>query len=194
VELSDGQTVTAAAVVSAVPWYELTRLLPSPLLREELFFASVLDLTPAPIISINLWFDQPITELDFVGLRGTTTQWLFSRKRLPAAGAYPILLVLSGAHAHIGCSKEELRKLALEELSLFFPLVQKARLLRFLVVKERRATFSPRPGTESLRPVARTPIKAFYLAGDWTATGLPATIEGAVQSGYRAAQEIIGRS
>lgn len=195
---ADGSEVRARAVLSAVPWLELARLLPEEVLRSEPFFAACLALRPAPIISINLWFDRPITDLEFAGLRGTTIQWLFnkspvpsdSRRGSPESGLVRVSLVLSGAHAHIERSKDDLLAVALRELAELVPAAGEAKLVHSLVLKERLATFSPGCDTEALRPPTRTPMRGLYLAGDWTATGLPATIEGAVQSGYTAAQEI----
>jgi len=197
VRLADGSEIRARVVLSAVPWFELARLLPSELARTEPFFAACLALRPAPIISINLWFDRPITDLEFAGLRGTTIQWLFNKSRIlsaggetPDAGLFYVSLVLSGAHAHIERSKDDLLAAACRELGELLPAARQAKLIHSLVVKERWATFSPNSDTEVLRPPSRTPVHRLYLAGDWTATGLPATIEGAVQSGYTAAGEI----
>jgi squalene-associated FAD-dependent desaturase len=189
VELNDGQKLETAPVISAVPWHQLATLLPQELLRSEPFFAAALALRPAPIISINLWFDVPITELEFAGLRGTTIQWLFNKSRIMGTSDNYVSLVLSGAHEHVSRSKQELLAIALQELGELLPGVRKAKLLHSLVIKERFATFSPSPEAHPLRPPARTPVRGFFLAGDWTATGLPATIEGAVQSGYTAARE-----
>jgi zeta-carotene desaturase len=191
VRLSSGEEIEAANVLSAVPSFQLAGLLPGELLRFEPFFAPVISLRPAPIISINLWFDRPITALDFVGLRGTTIQWLFSKGAILDSGENYVSLVLSGAHRHIGRSKEELLATALPELGDLFPETQKATLRHALVIKERFATFSPTWEAEQLRPTARTPVRGLYLAGDWTATGLPATIESAVRSGYTAAEAIL---
>jgi len=192
VELTSGETIEGLPVISAVPWRQLAIVMPGDLLRTEPFFAGALVLRPAPIISINLWFDAPITDLEFAGLRGTTIQWLFDKSRIWGANDHCISLVLSGAHEHIGRPKEELLAIALRELAEMLPVVRKAKLLRSLVIKERFATFSPSPEAEPVRPPARTPIQGLFLAGDWTATGLPATIEGAVQSGYTAARVLIG--
>jgi zeta-carotene desaturase len=241
VRLSSGEEIEAETVLSAVPSFQLAGLLPGELLRQEPFFAPVVSLGPAGIISINLWFDRSITDLDFVGLRGTTIQWLFNKSKilgyprdsspLPLAGVqfldpdgvhrtpeigeggppppalssagadrvrgsktsseHYISLVLSGARRHISRGKEELLATALRELSALFPETQKATLLHSLVIKERFATFSPTWEAEQVRPTARTPVRGLCLAGDWTATGLPATIEGAVQSGYTAAEVIL---
>lgn len=191
VELASGERIEGLPVISAVPWHQLAVVIPNDLLRAEPFFAGALALRPAPIISINLWFDAPITDLEFAGLRGTTIQWLFDKSRIMGANDHYISLVLSGAHEHIGRAKDELLATALRELEELLPASRKARLLRSLVIKERFATFSPSPEAEPLRPPARTPIRGLFLAGDWTATGLPATIEGAARSGYTAAWEVL---
>ncbi len=192
VDLGAGNVLEGASVISAAPWQQFATLMPGDLLRSEPFFAGALALRPAPIISINLWFDVPITDLEFVGLRGTNIQWLFDKSRILSASDHCIALVLSGAHEHVSRSKEELLAISLRELGEVLPSVRKAKLLHSLVIKERFATFSPSPEAELLRPNARTPIRGLFLAGDWTATGLPATIEGAVQSGYTAAKEVLG--
>jgi predicted NAD/FAD-dependent oxidoreductase len=174
-----------------VPWQQLAGLLPGDLLRTEPFFSAALALRPAPIISINLWFDAPLTELEFAGLRGTTIQWLFNKSRILGSSDHCVSLVLSGAHQQVGRPKQVLLALALEELGELLPDVRKAKLLHSLVIKERSATFSPSPEADLLRPPACTPVRGLFLVGDWTDTGLPATIEGAVQSGYTAAREVL---
>jgi len=189
--LASGEEVEAASVLSAVPSFQLAALLPGELLRQEPFFASVICLRPAPIISINLWFDRSITDLDFVGLRGATIQWLFNKGKIFGLGENYVSLVLSGAHRHVNRGKQELLDTALLELGDFFPEAREASLLHSLVIKERFATFSPTWEAEGFRAAARTPVRGLYLAGDWTATGLPATIEGAVQSGYAAAGAVL---
>ena len=191
VDLGAGEKIEGAQVISAVPWHQMAVLVPNDLLRTEPFFAAALALRPAPIISINLWFDAPVTNLQFAGLRGTTIQWLFDKSRILATSDHYVSLVLSAAREHISRSKEELVAISLRELGEMLPAVRRAKLLHSLVIKERFATFSPSPEAEPLRPSARTPIRGLFLAGDWTATGLPATIEGAVQSGYTAAREVV---
>ena len=189
--LSSGEQIEAESVVSAVPCFQFAGLLPGELLRRESFVAALILLQPAPIISINLWFDRPITDLDFAGLRGATVQWLFNKGKISEQNDSYVSLVLGGAHRHIATSKEELLAVALRELGDFFPEARQARLLHSLVIKERFATFSPTCEAEERRPATRTPIRGLFLAGDWTSTGLPATIEGAVQSGYAAAAAVL---
>ena len=189
--LSRGEEIEAECVLSAVPSFQLAGMLPGDLLCQEPFFAGVLSLRPAPIISINLWFERAITELEVVGLRGSTMQWLFNRGKILGTGEPYVSLVLSGAHQHLARHKEELLSTALLELGDLFPLSRTVQLCHSLIIKERFATFSPTWEAERLRPAARTPVRGLYLAGDWTDTGLPATIEGAVQSGYKAARAIL---
>ena len=209
VKLAGGEEIEARTVLSAVPCFQFVELLPGDVLRSEPFFERILALQPAPIISINLWFDRPVTDLDFAGLRGTSVQWLFNKGqilegapgRLKEAGrttgaAAPgwkgyVSLVVSGARAHIERSREDLQELALRELRELLPRAREAKLVHALVIKERFATFSPRADAEDARPEALTPVRGLYLAGDWTSTGLPATIEGAVKSGYTAAEAIL---
>ncbi len=188
--LADGETIKASRVVSAVPWFRLVPLLPAELLRQDPFFAHCLDLEPVPIVSIYCWFDRPVTREEFIGLRGTTVQWLFNKAEADGKGPYLVSLVISGARKEVRCEKTELIDTAVRELRELFPAAREAKLLRALVIKERFATFSPRVETESLRPPAVTPVRGFFLAGDWTDTGLPATIEGAVRSGYTAADVV----
>lgn len=187
----DGSSAEASAVISAVPWHEFVRIIPADLLRSEPYFTNILSLLPAPIISINLWFDRPITDLEFAGLRGTTIQWIFNRSKITGSTGHAYSLVLSGAHRQVQTSKDELLKIALHDIEQLFPAARDARLLHSLIIKERFATFSPGVGVDQFRPAAKSPIRGLYLAGDWTATGLPATIEGAVASGYVAAEHVV---
>lgn len=200
VKLSDGNSIPATNVISALPWTEFLRLLPTEVREGVPFFARISALRPAPIISINLWFDREVTRLDFAGLRGSTVQWLFNKRDLlgspqtasplPEPRGY-LSLVVSGAHALIDRTNEELLDTALADLARLLPATHQAKLLRSMIIKERLATFSPSPEAEESRPSAPTPVRRLYLAGDWTSTGLPATIEGAVKSGYTAARETL---
>lgn len=191
VRLSDGSTLASGFVLSAVPCFQLARLLPHDLLTGESFFAGLAAMRPVPIISLNLWLDRDITPLEFAGLRGTTVQWFFNKGKILGSGEHYISLVISGAHEHVHREKEELLSLALQELRELFPRAREAAVLHSLVIKERFATFSASVEAARLRPGSRTPVAGLYLAGDWTNTGLPATIESAVKSGYTAAREVL---
>ncbi len=190
VTFPDGTRVEAAAVVSAVPPSVLLRLLPEGA-REAAGLREILArFHSSPIVSVNLWLDRPVCEEAFVALLGTRFQWLFNKAGILRASreeASYISLILSAAHEEVGMSNEALIQSALEDLRRCFPAAAGAELVRAQVVREREATVSLTPEAEALRPGSTTPIRNLFLAGDWTATGLPATIESAVVSGEEAA-------
>jgi zeta-carotene desaturase len=183
-----GRSWQATHYVSALPFERLAPLhpdLPAILgLQLDAFEHS-------PITGVHLWFDRPVTPLPHGTLLDRTVQWFYSR----AGGAY-LKLVVSASRSLNTASKQQIIDLCLRELKEFLPGMLGASLTRAHVVKEMRATFSARPGLESLRPEATTPLANFSLAGDWTRSGWPATMEGAVRSGYRAAEAasaVLGR-
>ncbi len=189
IQSADGSVIEANTVISSVPPFQLVRLLPKEVIAR--FFPGLPSMRPAPIISLNLWFDREVTDLEFAGLRGATIQWLFNKGKILADGGHYVSLVISGAHDHIQREKDELVSLALAELRQFLPAAQDARLVHSLIIKERFATVSPTAEAVRARPAATTPVRGLFLAGDWTRTGLPATIESAVKSGYTAAAEVL---
>jgi tetratricopeptide (TPR) repeat protein len=132
---------------------------------------------------IHLWFDREVTTLPHATLLDRTMQWMFNKD----AGRY-LQLVVSASRDLTNLARHEIVDIAIGDLRLYFPRVRDARLLKAHVVKEQRATFSPAPETEALRPGCRTAMHNVFLAGDWTRTGWPATMEGAVRSGYLAAE------
>ena len=139
----------------------------------------------SPITGIHLWFDRPVTSLPHATLLDRTVQWMFNKSE----GRY-LQLVVSASRGLVRTPKADVIALALRELAEFFPEVSRATLERSHVVKELRATFSARPGVEALRPAAETGLGNIVLAGDWTRSGWPATMEGAVRSGYIAAAAV----
>ena len=141
--------------------------------------------THAPITGIHLWFDRPVIDLPQATLLDRTIQWIFNKHQ----GRY-VQLVVSASHSLIEMPRAEVIALALRELGDFFPVAREARLEKAHVVKEVRAVLSPQPDLEAKRPPARTSIRNLFLAGDWTRTGWPAIMEGAVRSGYLAAEAV----
>jgi squalene-associated FAD-dependent desaturase len=186
VALRDGRHVPAAACVAAVPPRALVPLLPPPArcaLRPERLEA----LESSPIVSAHLWYDRPVLRQPFVGLIGTTTQWLFNRSRLLGIendGGQCVSAVISGDREVAGWETGRIAAAVDADVRAVLPA---ARLAQAVVVKEKHATIAPTPAAERLRPPTETPIAGFVLAGDWIATGLPPTIESAVVSGHRAA-------
>jgi hydroxysqualene dehydroxylase len=187
IELKGGERVGADYFLSAVPSSAFLRLLPVELRAGE--FASLASLESSPIVSINLWFDRPIIDREFVGLIGTRSQWIFNKNLILAPGkkSNQIAVIISAARGFIDCTRQELVDLALNELHDLIPDSRSAELLHSRVIKEREATLAHTIESDSLRPGPRTRIANLVLAGDWTATGLPATIESAVLSGHTAA-------
>ena len=139
----------------------------------------------APITGVHLWFDREVTKLSHATLLDRTMQWMFNKD----GGRY-LQLVVSASHDLTALSRGEIIDMAVGDLRLFFPRVLEAKVVKAHVVKEQRATFSAAPGTEALRPTAQSRLPGVFLAGDWTRTGWPATMEGAVRSGYLAAEEV----
>jgi uncharacterized protein with NAD-binding domain and iron-sulfur cluster len=187
-QLKSGECLEADCYISAVPPSALGRILPLEARRR--YFPNLLALASSPIVSMNLWFDRPVINRPFVGLLGTRVQWLFNRDLIchSVKESNHVALVISAAYKYVDCTREELVELACAELRSLVPDAKGAKLLHSRVVKEREATISHTIESDRIRPGANTPIHNLILAGDWTDTGLPATIESAVMSGRRAAE------
>jgi predicted NAD/FAD-dependent oxidoreductase len=194
VRLKNGDTIASRCVVSALPPPSLAKVLPGEL-RTTAALGSLDHFSTSPIVSIHLWFDAEFMADILLGLIDRPLHWVFNRRRFITGGDSPypgyVSCVISGAHAEIGLPASELVRRSLLEIGAVYPLARDAKLMRSLVVKERRATYSPEKRGESLRPATRTAWPGFVLAGDWTATGLPSTIEGAVRSGVAAARAVL---
>jgi hydroxysqualene dehydroxylase len=174
------------AVICATAWYALPSVFPDRPAPLEAVLRAAESTDASPIVTVNLWFDRPVTTHSFVGLPGRAMQWVFDKRALLGEASSHLSLVSSGATALVGQTNQELVDLALRELTAALPGVKRAELRRAVVVREKRATFSVAPG-QPPRPRVDTAIPGLFLAGDWIETGLPATIEGAVVSGHRAA-------
>ena len=178
--------MSARSVICAVPWHAL----PVVFSERSAVLQPILDAAAhteaSPIVTVNLWFDRVVTERTLVGLPGRTLQWVFDKRAVFGEQASHLSLVSSGAEHVVSKGNEELIALALKEVRDALPAARSAALVRGVVVREKRASFSVAPG-QPARPSARTGVPGLFLAGDWIATGLPATIEGAVVSGHMAA-------
>jgi squalene-associated FAD-dependent desaturase len=151
--------------------------------------------THSSIVTTHLWFDREFTGLHHAALLDTTYEWIFNKTRIrnadAAQGSY-VELVKGSANAILNLGREELIERALTELKLFFPALASCRLVKSAVLKEARATFSATPGLDAYRPGARTAWPGLFVAGDWTRTDWPSTMESAARSGYLAAEAICG--
>jgi squalene-associated FAD-dependent desaturase len=180
-------------VVLAVPFDGLAKLLPETSASQPLR-DSLARFETSPITGIHLWFDREISDLEHAVLLDRTIQWMFHKSKLQKRdqngdGSY-VELVVSSSKSLVEKSRQEIVDLVVGELKEFFPAARDAQLVKSTVIKEIHATYSPKPGVELNRPQPQTVWPRVYLAGDWTATGWPATMEGAVRSGYLAAQSV----
>jgi squalene synthase HpnD len=191
IKFGDGSMLQPEAVVSALPWHVLRGLLPA----ESKLARACGQIHDAPIVSLHLWMDRSVLNEPFIGLLDSPVHWVFSRDHIHGVSGHGqeghiITAVVSGARDLVDKTGPELEELTLRELGRFLPEARDAKVLHRMVYKARSATFAATPETEPLRPEATTEWTNFWLAGDWTNTGLPATIEGAIISGMRAARAV----
>jgi zeta-carotene desaturase len=194
VEREDCSVETADYYLSAVPQDILPELLPSEVVELEPVFSNLRNLRTSPITGVHLWFDRVVMNEPFLTLVDSTTQWVFNKTQLYGGGengGQYLQLVISASYALTSRSRQDIIAMCLEELRRVLPATADATLVKGTVVKEMSATFSPEPGSDRWRPAQKSPLGGLFLAGDWTATGWPSTMEGAVRSGYLAAEAIL---
>jgi zeta-carotene desaturase len=204
-----GSETACDYAVLALPFNVLSGMLPEEVASLGLK-ASLQRFETSPITGIHLWFDRQVTDLPHAVLLDRTIQWMFQKNSFqlpvvscqngaPSGGAGNskletgntyMELVVSSSKTLVDKSRQEILDLAMRELSEFFPEVANAKVVKSTVIKEVNATYSPLPGTDTYRPSQVSPWPRVFLAGDWTATGWPATMEGAVRSGYLAAEAL----
>ncbi|MEK6262710.1 MAG: hydroxysqualene dehydroxylase HpnE [Planctomycetota bacterium] len=203
--LSTGELVVGDEFIAALPFFRVRSILPQSLAAHP-DLAGIERLEAAPISSVHLWFDRPITELPHAVLVDRLCQWMFNRtalgvrakspetaKESKATGEHYYQIVISASRELAGQSREAILAQVLAELTAVWPETARATLLHSRQVTEHRAVFSPLPGVDQWRPWQQSPIGNLQLAGDWTRTGWPATMEGAVRSGYLAAANVLAR-
>ena len=212
VELDNHALETSDYYIAAVPHDQLPGLLPAKVVEREPAFANLSRLRSAPITGVHLWFDRVVMTEPYLTLLDHTTQWIFNKSLLYGPSAPPagtdvagqagapggavenfqyLQLVISASYELVPRSRQDIIELCRRELQEILPPAREARLLKATVIKETAATFSPEPGCDRWRPCQSGPIENLFLAGDWTATGWPATMESAVRSGYLAAEAIL---
>jgi zeta-carotene desaturase len=209
--LEDGSEVPANACILAVPHQALQGLLPKGTEGVNAVLSAVTHLRSSPITGVHLWFDRAVMAEPFLTLLDHTTQWIFNKSLLyqihetggeragrtkqasgetSASGQY-LQLVISASYDLVPRSRQEIIDLCCRELADVLPATRAAKLEKATVIKDVHATFSPEPGVDVWRPGQEIGVKNFFLAGDWTRTGWPATMEGAVRSGYLAAEALL---
>jgi squalene-associated FAD-dependent desaturase len=207
VTLDSEEALHADYFISALPHETLLELLPAEIASGSPVFAGLRNLRCSPITSVHLWYDRSVMSEPFITLLDTTTQWIFNKSLLSsqaqsqskdaaepeesAPGGQYIQLVISASYDLVSQSRQDIIAKCQSEIAPILPATRDAKVLKATVIKETVATFSPEPGCDRWRPAARSPVEGLFLAGDWTATGWPATMEGAVRSGYLAAEAIL---
>lgn len=192
VELRSGERLTADHYLAAVPFPRLLSLLPEEIVAKESYFSGLRNLETSPITSVHIWYDRAVVRLPHVVLVDCLGQWVFGRGEVAPREHY-LQVVVSASRLLRGMGQEEVQRRIVQELAQLFPRAAAARVLRIRVVTEHAATFSVVPGVDKWRPIQASPILNLFVAGDWTATGWPATMEGAVRSGYLAVEALLAQ-
>ena len=192
IQLAQGEPLTTDAVVLAVPHEKAAPLMPSGALPDETV-AGWAGLGASPIVNVHVIYDRPVMDLPFVAAIDSPVQWVFDRTRisgLDKPGHQYLAISLSAADQYADTPVAELQEQFVPALAELFPAARDAEVAEFFVTRERRATFRQAPGSGALRPKAETLMPGLALAGAWTDTGWPDTMEGAVRSGLAAAAQL----
>jgi squalene-associated FAD-dependent desaturase len=197
VELADGTSDCFDYLILAVPWRRAESLLDETL-RQQLPELDGWSKQPSsPITGVHLWFDRPLTELTHAVLIGHLSQWVFNHGRTVSSGndetGYYYQVVISASRDLASMEREELVDRVVDELRRLWPMSEQATLLKSQVITQREAVFSYMPGLDRRRPQQQSSLPRLLLAGDWTYTEWPATMEGAVRSGYLAAEAFLAQ-
>jgi squalene-associated FAD-dependent desaturase len=197
VRFDNGESAYGDFYVLAVPHDEVLKLLPPAVVERDANYSGLRHLAVSPITGIHFRLDREVMAAPFLTVLDRTIQWVFNKSRMleaqndGATGGQYLQIVVSASYGLVPLSRQEIIELCWRELCEVIPAAREAKLLKATVIKETAATFSPQPGCDRWRPPQVTGLKNLLLAGDWTATGWPATMEGAVRSGYLAAEAIL---
>jgi zeta-carotene desaturase len=187
-----GEMYHSNSIIMAIPPKSIKRILHKEC-KEYEFYEALDQYTFSPIISVYLWIDKEFPDLEFAALLGTNTQWVFHKNAFMHNNLSSTLLscTVSAGNDSIDDEGASIAMQCLQEIKLCFPSVKDATLLHWKVIKEKHATFLATPETENKRHSTYTDIEGLFIAGDWTDTKLPATLEGAAISGYHAANAVL---
>lgn len=194
ITLQDGETLTADYYVSALQFDLLLKLLPAEITAGIPYWECLPGIALSPIMGIHLWFDRRLDCPPALAVLDRSIEWIFNKNqnfdRSAGENAY-LSLVVSASRRYAGMPQEEIIAMGLREVRECLPEAKDANLVRSRVIRWPKATISPEPGVDALRPDQRSPISNLYIAGEWTQTGWPSTMEGAARSGYHAAEYIL---
>lgn len=182
--LQDGTRIDAENIILATPFQRTMELLKGEMDPD------LLSLETAPITSVHFWLKEKITELPHVVMLDALSHWLFYRGE-NSRGEHFYQVVISSSESSLAGGHDWIEQMVVKELKGFFPGMKDGTVLRCRVVTEKKATFVSTPRVDDLRPGQRTKWRNLFLAGDYTRTGWPATMEGAVRSGYLAAEALL---
>lgn len=188
IRFADGSQQTFDAIVIAATWRRVEALIPEELRDVLAGLSTAATFASSPISGVHLWFDRPLTSLPHAVLVDRLSQWVFRRE---VGEQHYYQVVISASRDLRGMRSDEVVATVCDDLRTIFPAAREAKLLSSKIVTERDAVFSYRPGLDALRPDQRTAIGNLFVAGDWTQTGWPSTLEGAVRSGYLAAEGVL---
>jgi squalene-associated FAD-dependent desaturase len=195
--LNDGETVTADYYVSGLQCDLLLKLLPPEITDGVPYWQNIAQIELSPICGVHLWFDRAFDCPPALAILDRTTEWIFNKTATwnlpPERGTY-LSIVVSASRRLASLSKEEIVSEILAEVRACVPASQSADLTRSQVIRWPKATISPKPGIEALRPMQTSPIENLFIAGEWTQTGWPSTMEGAARSGYLAAEALLAHA
>ena len=197
VELSDGERIPVAGVVVALPPRAALSILPDEL-REMEHFQQGDRLDWSPILNLHIWYREPVTDQRVLCLVNSPLHWIFVKPpQRPVGGRHPVPataqhlnLVVSASYDFLSRGPDEIVPMLLGEVAAHLPVARAVPVLATRIVHERRATFQAVPGSEAHRPPQQTPVRNLALAGAWTDTGWPSTLEGAVRSGEAAVRAL----
>lgn len=196
VVLQSGEALEADWFVSAVQFDLLLKLVPETVQGDSAFWDGIGRLEVSPIVGIHLWFDREIECPECLAVLDRRSQWIFNKTRnfgLPGEAGTYLSVVISADRELTAMSAERILQIVIEDVRECLPEARQARLLKSYVLKERKATFSPFPGADALRPDQQSPVSNLFVAGEWTRTGWPSTMESAARSGFLAAEKLLAK-
>ena len=194
--LNDGERVEADYYISALQCDLLLKILPPEVMAGVPYFENLREIEFSPIAGVHLWFDKVLDCPASLALLDRKTEWIFNKNKifsLPDSEGTYLSMVISASHALAAMPKEELIALVLADVRACVPDAQKAAVVKSYVIRWPKATIAPKAGAEALRPGQVSPLSNLFIAGEWTRTGWPSTMEGAARSGYLAAEAVLAK-
>lgn len=194
VVLQNGERLTADYYISALQFDLLLKLLPTEITVGSTYWENMAKIELSPLMGIHLWFDRPLNLPPALAILDRRIEWIFYKNAnfdMPSDSPAYLSIVISASRIYSGIPPSEIVDMAMEDLHACLPKIKEANLVRSRVIRWSKATMSPKSGIESLRPSQRSPIPNLFVAGEWTQTGWPSTMEGAARSGYLAAEALL---